>query len=597
MVKSNFRNLIVKKDVLALLNDFAQAIDCQFTIENTEGEILFGQAGGTCAIAHPIEFAGEVIGWVRGSQQASGVASFLTYALKQESEKKNLAHELLERYQEIDLLHDISIQVTASLNLRPVSRLLIQEAAQLIPSTGGAILLLNQKTNVFEILAEIGSSSYLQQPIKLGEGIIGNIVQMGRGEIVNNIVAYPRYLGEKKQFNSLICVPLNVEERVVGAIVIGSETAVNYTSRDLKLLSILAMQAGVAIEKALLYEQSCEAAKIAQIQAQQLQTTLHELQQTQAQLIQSEKMSSLGQLVAGIAHEINNPVNFISGNINHAQQYVDDLLRLVHIYQDNCDYLPEIQELSEEIDLDFVSEDLPKLISSMSLGIKRVREIVLSLRNFSRTEQSQMTPADIHEGIDSTLLILDNRLKTSCSNLGIEVIKNYDVIPLVECYPSQLNQVFMNILANAIDALDGQEKEGIITISTSLENGKSFTHSPYIVVRIQDNGSGMTQDVRDRLFEPFFTTKPIGKGTGLGMPICRKIIEKHNGQIECFSEPGQGTIFCIHIPISARKNVEVPKNMLSKGSFTFQPPINTVGAPIPTTVVNGTPVTVFTPAT
>ncbi|WP_413198486.1 ATP-binding protein [Nostoc piscinale] len=597
MVKSNFRNLIVKKDVLALLNDFAKAIDCQFTIENTEGEILFGQAGDNGAIAHPIEFAGELIGWVHGSQQAAGVVLLLLYALKQESEKKNLAHELLERYQEIDLLHDISIQVTASLNLRPVSRLLIQEAAQLIPSTGGAILLLNQKTNFFEILAEIGSSSYLQQPIKLGEGIIGNIVQMGRGEIVNNIVAYPRYLGEKKQFNSLICVPLNVEERVVGAIVIGSETAVNYTSRDLKLLSILAMQAGVAIEKALLYEQSCEAAKIAQIQAQQLQTTLHELQQTQAQLIQSEKMSSLGQLVAGIAHEINNPVNFISGNINHAQQYVDDLLRLVHIYQDNCDYLPEIQELSEEIDLDFVSEDLPKLISSMSLGIKRVREIVLSLRNFSRTEQSQMTAADIHEGIDSTLLILDNRLKTSRSNFGIEVIKNYDVIPLVECYPSQLNQVFMNILANAIDALDGQEKEGVITISTSLENGKSFAHSPYIVVRIQDNGSGMTQDVRDRLFEPFFTTKPIGKGTGLGMPICRKIIEKHNGQIECFSEPGQGTVFCIHIPISARKNVELPKNMLSKGSFTFQPPINTVGAPIPTTVVNGTPVTVFTPAT
>ncbi|ALF53553.1 histidine kinase [Nostoc piscinale CENA21] len=597
MVKSNFSNLIVKKDVLALLNDFAKAINYQFTVENTEGEILFGQAGENYAIAHPIEFAGEVIGWVRGSQQAVGVVSILIYALKQESEKKNLAHELLERYQEIDLLHDISIQVTASLNLRQVSRLLIQEASQLIPSTGGAILLLNQKTNFFEILAEIGSSSYLQQPIKLGEGIIGNIVQMGRGEIVNNLVAYPRYLGENKQFNSLICVPLNVEERVVGAIVIGSETAVNYTNRDLKLLSILAMQAGVAIEKALLYEQSCEAAKIAQIQAQQLQTTLHELQQTQAQLIQSEKMSSLGQLVAGIAHEINNPVNFISGNISHAQQYVDDLLRLVHIYQDNCDYIPAVQELSEEIDLDFVAEDLPKLISSMNLGIKRVREIVLSLRNFSRTEQSQMTAADIHEGIDSTLLILNNRLKTGCSKFGIEVIKNYDVIPLVECYPSQLNQVFMNILANAIDALDGQEKEGIITISTSLENGKILTNSPYIVVRIQDNGSGMTEEVRDRLFEPFFTTKPIGKGTGLGMPICRKIIEKHNGKIECFSESGQGTVFCIHIPITARKNVEVPKNMLSKGSFTFQPPINTVGAPIPTTVVNGTPVTVFTPVT
>ncbi|AFY44267.1 ATP-binding protein [Nostoc sp. PCC 7107] len=597
MIKSNFSSLIVKKDVLALLNDFAKAIDSQFRIEDIEGQIFFGTAVDISAIAHPIEFTGELIGWVRGSQQASGVASFLVYALKQESEKKNLAHELLERYQEIDLLHDISIQVTASLNLRQVSRLLIQEAGQLIPSTGGAILLLNKKTNIFETLAEIGANSYLQHPIKLGEGIIGDVVQMGRGEIINNIVSYPRFIGEPKQFNSFICVPLNVEERVVGAIIIGSETAVNYTNRDLKLLSILAMQAGVAIEKALLYEQSCEAAKIAQIQAQQLQTTLHELQQTQAQLIQSEKMSSLGQLVAGIAHEINNPVNFISGNISHAQQYVDDLLRLVHIYQDNCDYLPQIQDLTEEIDLDFLSEDLPKLIGSMSLGIKRVREIVVSLRNFSRTEQAQMTVADIHEGIDSTLLILNNRLKTSCGKLGIEIVKDYDVLPLVECYPSQLNQVFMNIIANAIDALEGQEKEGIITISTSLENGKTWTNYPCIVVRIQDNGSGMSQDVRDRLFEPFFTTKPIGKGTGLGMPICRKIIEKHNGTIECFSEPGQGTTFCIQIPITARKNADLPKKMLSKGSFTFQPPINTVGAPIPTTVVNGTPVTVLTPAT
>ncbi|BBD60384.1 two-component sensor histidine kinase [Nostoc sp. HK-01] len=597
MIKSNLSSLIVKKDVLALLNDFAKATDSQFTIEDIEGQILFGTAVDISAIAYPIEFSGELIGRVHSSQQAAGVVAILIYALKQESEKKNLAHELLERYQEIDLLHDISIQVTASLNLRQVSRLLIQEAGQLIPSTGGAILLLNKKTNIFETLAEIGANSYLQHPIKLGEGIIGDIVQMGRGEIINNIVSYPRFIGEQKQFNSLICVPLNVEERVVGAIIIGSETAINYTNRDLKLLSILAMQAGVAIEKALLYEQSCEAAKIAQIQAQQLQTTLHELQQTQAQLIQSEKMSSLGQLVAGIAHEINNPVNFISGNISHAQQYVDDLLRLVHIYQDNCEYIPEIHDLTEEIDLDFLSKDLPKLIGSMSLGIKRVREIVVSLRNFSRTEQAQMTVADIHEGIDSTLLILNNRLKTSCGKLGIEVIKNYDVLPLVECYPSQLNQVFMNIIANAIDALDGQEKEGIITISTSLENGKILTNSPYIVVRIQDNGSGMSQDVRDRLFEPFFTTKPIGKGTGLGMPICRKIIEKHNGKIECFSEPGQGTTFCIQIPITARKNADLPKKMLNKGSFTFQPPINTVGAPIPTTVVNGTPVTVFTPAT
>jgi signal transduction histidine kinase len=593
MLKVDFKKLISKKDIVALLDDFANTIGSQFTIEDTAGRTLFGTANQALSIKHPVEFSGELIGWVNGSQNAAGVVSLLVYALKQEFEKKNLAHELLERYQEIDLLHDISIQVTASLNLKQVSRLLIQEAGQLIPSTGGAILLLNKKTNVFEILSEIGGNSYLKTPIKLGEGIIGNIVQMGRGEIVNNIVNYPRFAGEGKQFNSLICVPLKVEERVVGAIVIGSETSINYTIRDLKLLSILAMQAGVAIEKALLYEQSCEAVKIAQTQAQQLQNTLHELQQTQAQLIQSEKMSSLGQLVAGIAHEINNPVNFISGNISHAQQYVDDLLRLVQSYQNNCNYVPEVQALAEEVDLDFLIEDLPKLIGSMSLGIKRVREIVLSLRNFSRSEQAQMTVTDIHEGIDSTLLILNNRLKTRCGKFGIEVIKNYDVLPLVECYPSQLNQVFMNIIANAIDAVEGQEKEGIITISTSLEHSKAPANSPYAVIRIQDNGAGMTQAVRDRLFEPFFTTKPIGKGTGLGMPICRQIIEKHNGIIECISKPGQGTTFYIQIPIASRKNSESPKKILTGASLTFKTPINNIGA----AKVNSMPVTVFTPAT
>ncbi|MBD2438011.1 ATP-binding protein [Nostoc sp. FACHB-110] len=597
MLKSDFKKILFKKDILALLDDFAVKIESQFTIEDPEGKTLYGKANQAASNKYPIEFSGELIGWVNGAQNSAGVVSLLVYAMKQELEKRNLAYELLERYQEIDLLHDISMQVTASLNLKQVSRLLIQEASQLIPSTGGAILLLDKKKNILEVLAEIGEDSYLQHPIKLGEGLIGSIVQIGRGEIVNNIVSYPRLLEEPKQFNSLICVPLNLDELVAGAIVIGSENSVNYTNRDLKLLSILAMQAGVAIQKALIYEQSCETAKIAQIQAQQLQNTIHELQQTQAQLIQSEKMSSLGQLVAGIAHEINNPVNFISGNISHAQQYVDDLLRLIEIYQNNCNYIPEIQTLAEEIDLDFLTKDLPKLIGSMNLGIKRVREIVLSLRNFSRSEQAQMTASDIHEGIDSTLLILNNRIKTGCGKFSMEVVKNYDVLPLVECYPSQLNQVFMNIIANAIDALEEQEKDGIITISTSLENGKALANYPHAVIKIQDNGPGMSKSVCDRLFEPFFTTKPVNKGTGLGMSICRKIIEKHNGKIECLSEPGKGTIFCIQIPINYRKNPDLSKKVLSKATITFQPPINTVGAPTPTTVVNGTPVTVFTPAT
>jgi|SRR6478672_1039075 len=297
----------------------------------------------------------------------------------------------------------------------------------------------------------------------------------------------------------------------------------------------------------------------ANLQAQQLTETLSQLQQTESQLIQTEKMSSLGLLVAGIAHEINNPVNFIYGNLNYINKYARNLLSLIKIYQQNSPRSEAfIQEFIEEIDLGFMEEDLPKVLSSVQVGAERIREIVLTLRNFSRLDEAEMKPVNIHEGIDSTLLILQHRLKANSESLGIQVIKEYGNLPLIECYAGQLNQVFMNILSNAIDALNSynpltasklafQESQGNrnqITISTEVIN------SDWVKVKIDDNGPGIPEDVQKKLFDPFFTTKPVGKGTGLGLSISYQIIvDKHKGLLRCESSPGKGTAFVIEIPI------------------------------------------------
>ena len=315
-----------------------------------------------------------------------------------------------------------------------------------------------------------------------------------------------------------------------------------------------------------------------QQQATQIKAAMQALQSSQSQLVQSEKMSSLGQLVAGVAHEINNPVSFIYGNLAYADQYTQNLLHLLRLYQRYSPHpVPEIEAYKENIDLDFVLEDLPKILSSMKLGADRIRQIVLSLRNFSRLDQAEMKAVDIHEGLESTLLILQHRMKAKLGNQGIELIKEYGDLPLVECHAGQMNQVFMNILTNAIDVLEEYSYQhlAIATIENlhtpSLPLGQNppvpnaqapdasirirtevvaIDDSPHVVIRIRDNGPGIPPEVKARLFDPFFTTKPVGKGTGLGLSISHQIVvEKHGGVLKCFSEPGQGTEFCIEIPI------------------------------------------------
>lgn len=286
-----------------------------------------------------------------------------------------------------------------------------------------------------------------------------------------------------------------------------------------------------------------------------------DLQQMQIQLIQGEKMSGLGQMAAGIAHEINNPVNFIYGNLSHAKDYIEDVMRLLNLYEKEYPApSPCIQAEQDAIDLDFLRDDLLKLFNSMTLGAQRIHQIVKSMRIFSRVDEMDAKAVNIHEGIDSTLMILHHRLKAGPEHAAIEVIREYDQLPMIECYAGQLNQVFMNLLSNAIDALeeDNQQRppEGSSKQPSRIQISTEVVGNDWITIRIADNGPGISENVRARLFDPFFTTKPVGKGTGLGLSISYEIVvEKHGGKLYCQSAPGQGSEFVIEIPMQQQTSL------------------------------------------
>ncbi|MEG4011344.1 MULTISPECIES: trifunctional serine/threonine-protein kinase/ATP-binding protein/sensor histidine kinase [unclassified Microcoleus] len=349
----------------------------------------------------------------------------------------------------------------------------------------------------------------------------------------------------RQQPSSILCSPILHQGKLLGILYLENTLVTGaFTSDRVELLNLLCAQAAISLENAQLYEQS-------QTNAQQLEQALYDLQQTQLQMIQSEKMSALGNLVAGVAHEINNPVGFIAGNLNEAKSTVQDLTEHLNLYRSRAPEI-EIADHAEDIDLDYIIEDLPKIIDSMQLGCDRIKDISTSLRTFSRADKDYKVPFNIHEGIDSTLLILKYRLKANDQRPAIEVVKDYGNIPALECFPGQLNQVFMNILANAIDALEEanigrvfaeiKANPNCITITTVRENQG-------VKIAIVDNGKGMREEVKGKIFDHLFTTKAVGKGTGLGLAIARQIVvEKHGGSIHVNSRLGAGTEFIITLP-------------------------------------------------
>lgn len=425
------------------------------------------------------------------------------------------------------------------------------------------VLLLSENGRLLvQAIANIDNFATLLHPQPMEESLevplslINTVKRSLQPLVILDATVHPRFANDsyiqQHQPRSILCSPILHQGKLLGILYLENNRSIGaFTDNRVDILNLLCTQAAISLENARLYQKSLH-------YSQQLERSLQEVQQIQLQLVQSEKMSALGNLVAGVAHEINNPVGFISGNIEPAKDYVQDLLGLINLYQEKFpDPGSEIADEIEAIDLEYVREDLPQLLDSMNLGANRIRSISNSLRTFSRTDKDYKAPFNIHDGIDSTILILRHRLKANEFRPAIEVIKNYGVLPLVECFAGQLNQVFMNLLANAIDALEeSNQGKSMAAIATKPNCITIKTHvaqsNQHVVIRIADNGVGMSQEVKQKVFDHLFTTKAVGKGTGLGLAIAHQIVvEAHGGTIEVDAIEQEKTEFIVTLPIKA----------------------------------------------
>ncbi|NER36088.1 MAG: AAA family ATPase [Oscillatoria sp. SIO1A7] len=428
----------------------------------------------------------------------------------------------------------------------------------------GALILNNEGNWVIAAICTNDSCQLSSDQTKsLPTSIINTVKRTLKTVLINQLEKETTFAGDpylsQEQPLSLCCTPILHIGKLIGILYLENRAIADaFTPDRIEVLNLLTAQAAISIENARLYSRLSDYSHNLEAQVEQrteelqeknldLQETLVQLQRTQAQLIQTEKMSSLGQMVAGIAHEINNPISFISGNVGHAREYFQDVLELLRLYEEEWPNASEaIEEKMEEINLEFLRSDLAKLFDSMKNGSDRIRNIVLGLRNFSRLDEADRKQADIHEGLENTLTIVQHRLKALGDRPEIAIVKNYGKLPLVNCYASQLNQVFLHILSNAIDVLSASYAGKSPEIRIATEMGDAQT----IRIRIADNGPGMSARVCQKAFDPFFTTKPVGQGTGLGLSISYQIVtEQHGGQLHCISEPGVGTEFTLEIPV------------------------------------------------
>ncbi|MEG4286940.1 PAS domain S-box protein [Microcoleus sp. A006_D1] len=486
--------------------------------------------------------------------------------LRQQLKRERLVVGMLER-------------IRSSLNLEEILTKAVAEVRHFLQTDRTIIYRFNLDWSGFVAVESVGESWLSLQGRSINdpcfEDSYASAYKHGRTVAVDDI--YKADLSEcyinllsQFQVRANLVVPILQGEKLWG-LLIAHECAGRrrWLEIEVECLKQISVQLAIAIQQSTLFEQAqVEIADRKQAEsalqesearerskALELEAAINKLRTTQAQLVQNEKMVSLGQLVAGVAHEINNPVSFIHGNLSPARSYTLDLLELIKVYQHYCpDAPPEVLDKIDEIDLDYIAEDIPKLFSSMQVGTERIVEIVKSLRNFSRLDESAGKSVNIHEGIDSTLMILQNRLKSHSSRAAIQIVKDYQLLSQVECFPGELNQVFMNILINAIDALEERDKQRSLEECdrhpSSIAIRTYEAAAGFVAVSIADNGRGMPESVRSRLFDPFFTTKPVGKGTGLGLSISHSIVvDRHGGRLSCVSTMGEGAEFVIEIPV------------------------------------------------